>query len=254
MQLFVTSLIARTISYCLAHSITQVDYFVPESLQELLTPFLTALHEREIQVKWIICDGATYQLKALDFRDAVSIEAMNSQIPLFSRVLFIPCLDQRLNKTYLRVVPDSPNLNKVIDPVHVLARFSGKPNQRRVIGEMCRTFTETTRPDDNRILGFLLHHADAINEPSGAYNLVTAALSESQEVFSILYESMVALESSNTPVPRGYRLIAEGVTKLIDSAEQCCEPVISDIYLAATRGVTKYYSSRYSIFPSWRMY
>jgi predicted amidohydrolase YtcJ len=38
-------------------------------LAELLESILLSLHDREIQVESIICDGANYQLKALDFCD-----------------------------------------------------------------------------------------------------------------------------------------------------------------------------------------
>jgi hypothetical protein len=60
------------------------------------------LHDREIQVESIICDGANYQLKALNFCHRASIQARNSGNVLFSRFLFIPCLCQRLNSESCR--------------------------------------------------------------------------------------------------------------------------------------------------------
>jgi hypothetical protein len=147
-QLFLTSLIASNLSDCLTQSITQVDYLDNARLQELLTPLLTALHERDIEVGSIICDGASYQLKALDFRDRASTQARNSEVNL-------------------RIVHDSLNFRKLVDSLHRLAGFCRKPNQRRAIGGICPAFTETRWLYDHRIRGFLLHHAEAINDLSG---------------------------------------------------------------------------------------
>jgi hypothetical protein len=55
-----------------------------------------------------------------------------------------------------------------------------------------------------------------------------------------LYELMVTLKSSTTPLARADLVIVEAVMKLVNSAEQWYEPGISDICLAAARGVTKY--------------
>jgi hypothetical protein len=60
------------------------------------------------------------------------------------------------------------------------------------------------------------------------------------QCLSIVYRLVVALESSSTPLARTYPLIVEAVTKLVNSAKQCCKPGISDIYLAAARSATKY--------------
>jgi hypothetical protein len=68
-KLFVTNLLASNISYCFTHSITHADCLDHVRLAELLEPILMCLHDREIQVGSIICDGASSQLKALDFCD-----------------------------------------------------------------------------------------------------------------------------------------------------------------------------------------
>jgi hypothetical protein len=101
-KLFVTNLLASNLSYCFTHSIIQVDCLDHLRLAELLKPILLSLHNREIQVGSIICDGAGYELKALDFSDRASIQAMNSGNVLFSRLLFIPCLCHRLNSELCR--------------------------------------------------------------------------------------------------------------------------------------------------------
>jgi hypothetical protein len=72
-KLFVTNLLTSNISYCLTHSITQVDCLDHVHLAELLESILLSLHDREIQVESIICDVASYQLKALDFCDRASV-------------------------------------------------------------------------------------------------------------------------------------------------------------------------------------
>jgi hypothetical protein len=72
-KLFITNLLASNIMYCFTHSITQVDCLDHVRLAKLLEPILLSLHDREIQVESIICDGSTYQLKALDFCDRASI-------------------------------------------------------------------------------------------------------------------------------------------------------------------------------------
>jgi hypothetical protein len=101
-KLFVTDPLASNISYCFTHSITRVDYFDHVRLAELLELILLPLHDREIQIESIICDGANYQLKALDFSDRASIQARNSGNVLCSRLLFIPCLCHRLNSELCR--------------------------------------------------------------------------------------------------------------------------------------------------------
>jgi hypothetical protein len=77
-KLFVTNLLASNILYCFTHSIIQVDCLDHVRLAELLEPILLSLHDREIQVKSITCDGASYQLKVLDFCDQGSIQARSS--------------------------------------------------------------------------------------------------------------------------------------------------------------------------------
>jgi hypothetical protein len=105
---------------------------------------------------------------------------------------------------------------------------------------MCPAFIEPRWLCHDRILGFLFHHANAVNKLSGDRNHVTRTLSESQQLLSILYELMVTVESSYASLARAQPLIVEAVTKVVNSAKQCCEPGTSDIYLAAARRVRKY--------------
>jgi hypothetical protein len=101
---------------------------------DLLLVFRSSLHDREIQVESIICDGANCQLKALDFCDRPSIQARNSGNILFFRLLFIPCLYHRLNNAYHCVVRECPALHEIVGSLDALARFCRKPNQRGAIG------------------------------------------------------------------------------------------------------------------------
>jgi hypothetical protein len=73
-KLFVTKLLASNISYCFTHSITQINCLDHLRLAELLESILLSLHDREIQVKSIICDWMNYQLKTLDCCDRASIQ------------------------------------------------------------------------------------------------------------------------------------------------------------------------------------
>jgi hypothetical protein len=54
-----------------------------------------------------------------------------------------------------------------------------------VIGGMCLALIETRWLYGHRIVGFLLHHADAIKDLSGDRNPVTAALSECHSAYQL---------------------------------------------------------------------
>jgi hypothetical protein len=119
-QLFLTNLIASTISYCFTHSITQIDHLDQQRSQELLAPLMTALYEREIEVRSIICDAASYELNALHFRDQASIQARNSQILLFSPLLFIQGLYHRFDTS------KHPLIHFALSPAFAANRTGGQ--------------------------------------------------------------------------------------------------------------------------------
>jgi hypothetical protein len=110
-----TNLLVGNISDYFTPSITQAEILDDVSLARLLERILTSLHQREMQITSIFCDGASYELKALDFQDSASIQARNSANSLFPRLLDILCLCYRLNSASNYLIHQSPLLKEVID-------------------------------------------------------------------------------------------------------------------------------------------
>jgi hypothetical protein len=210
-KLFATNLVASNICHCFTHSITQVDQLDHDILRDLLESLLTKLVRRDIQVGTIICDGATYQIKALNFADLDSIQSRNSDTRLFSRLLYVPCLCHRLNNAYHRLLRDSAFLSEVIRSLRDLARFCRKPNQRRILGAICPEFIQTRWLYDHRLLVFVLEHAELINNLPENTNPVTDTFQELSMLLSTLFNLMTALESSTTPLARAFPFIADTV-------------------------------------------
>jgi hypothetical protein len=78
-----------------------VDEMNQETLSETVFNILNELHVKEISVAIITCDGASCQVKALNFQGDSSIQKQNSETERLSKLLFIPCLCHQLANAYL---------------------------------------------------------------------------------------------------------------------------------------------------------
>jgi hypothetical protein len=107
-KLFITNLVASHLKSCFTSGIYELNASQDhKTLCDFLAVELTKLaNEKKIYVSVVICDGATYQTKALNWEDPASLQARHRGDPLLSHVLFIPCLCHRLNNAYRRLVRD----------------------------------------------------------------------------------------------------------------------------------------------------
>jgi hypothetical protein len=204
LKIFATNLVASNIAHQFTHSLTQIDQLDHNKLCDLLENILSCVQRRQIQIGTIVCDGASYQIKALNFEDSESIQARNPEVPLFVRLIYIPCLCHRLNNAYDRLLRDSALLKAMIRALHDVARFCRKPKQRRALGAVCPEFIKTRWLYDDRLFEFILHHDDAINTLRDPGNPVPETSHDYSPLLSILFTLMTQLESSTVPLARAF--------------------------------------------------
>jgi hypothetical protein len=214
LKIFATNLVASNITHQFTHSITQIDQLDHNKVCDFRKNILSLLQRRHIQIGTIVCDGASYQVKALNFEDLESIQARNPEMPLFARLIYLPCLCHRLNNAYHRLLRDSPFFKGMIRALHDMARFCRKPNQRRALGAVCPEFIKTRWLYDHRLFEFILHHEDAINTIRDSGNPVPETVHDYSPILSILFTLMTQLESSTVPLARAFPLISDALAGL----------------------------------------
>jgi hypothetical protein len=94
-KLFITNILSRIPRLSCTNSIETVDEMNHETLSEIVVNILNELHAKEITVSTITCDGASYQVKALNFEDPSSIQKRNHDTEHLRKLVFIPCLCHR---------------------------------------------------------------------------------------------------------------------------------------------------------------
>jgi hypothetical protein len=225
-KFFMSNLVAAHLKCCFTSKITEID---ATHNCKTLSAFLAAeLHElahmKRIHVSVIICDGAAYQTKALNWEDPASLQAAYPADPLLARVLFVPCLCHRLNNAYRRLVRDSRHFQLFISDLRRLAKFCRKPKWRSQLHGSCPDFVETRWLYDHRILQFVLTHEREINALHKDGREVTQLFHDFSSLLETWYELMTILEGSACRLSAAYNLISTAtsrLTKLAAEYENC---------------------------------
>jgi hypothetical protein len=239
LKFFVTNVVASSVRCCFTGSITKVPALDHVGLRELLSEELLSLEKRGIKISAVICDGATFQTKALTFDDPQSIQSQHPDNVLLTRLLFMPCLCHRLNNAYHFLCRDCRLFGDFIRSLRALGKFCRRPGQRDILGCACPQFIETRWLYDQRILRFVLAHAETINthfEPEFRVTALHDALAPLLEEFMTL---VTELESSFIPLGRAYSLITSTIEILAESAAQAA-PDVQGIYTRAISAIQRY--------------
>jgi hypothetical protein len=241
-KLFVTNLVASHLRCCFTSGISDID--APqnhESLCDFLASELAKLaNEKGIHVSVVICDGATYQTKALNWEDPESLQGTHQEDPLLSRVLFVPCLCHRLNNAYRRLVHDSELFGSFISDLRRLAMFCRKPKWRRQIGGNCPEFIETRWLYDHRILQFLLSREHEINALHKEGREVTALFHDFMRLLARWYDLVTVLEGSACRLAAAYMLISNATLQLAIIGSEYEDHDVSATYSQAVRLINQY--------------
>jgi hypothetical protein len=162
--IFVTNLVAAHLHCSFTAGLARIEKcHNHDSLRIYLETQLRKHEANQITVSVIVCDGASYQTKPLDYQDPESLQAMNPEHPIFSRLIYVPCLCHRLNNAYRRLTRTSRVFGRFVTSLRALAVFLRKPAQRRQLGLVCPLHIITRWLYDFQILDFVLNNEAAIN-------------------------------------------------------------------------------------------
>jgi hypothetical protein len=242
-KLFITNLVAGHLNCCFTSGIQEIltsqDH---ASLVEFLAAELRALAtDKEIHVSVILCDGATYQTKALNWEDRSSLQATHPTDPLLSRVLYVPCLCHRLNNAYRRLVRDSTPYRNFIVELRQLGKFCRKPVQRRLLHGICPEFIETRWLYDCRILQFVLSREAEINGLGDAQHQVTQAFHDFAPLLEHWHKLVTVLEASNRRLASAYPIILEATGLLEKLRGSIVDSTRAEVYTFSI-GLIKQYT------------
>jgi hypothetical protein len=240
LKFFVMNLVASPLRCCFTGSITKVQNLNHNSLRELLTQEIVDLETRGIKISAVICDGATFQTKALNFDDSHSIQFQNPDNVLLTRLLFIPCLCHRLNNAYHCLFRECLDFRNFIISLRALGKFCRRSDQRNILGRACPQFIETRWLYDQRILQFVLAHAEAINTCQDPECNVTDRYHQLAPLLNTFKTLVAELESSFIPFGRAYAHITSALEILARSAREAATEDISEIYTRAISVIQLY--------------
>jgi hypothetical protein len=108
----------------------------------LLSDEILALKTRGMSISGITCDGATFQMKGLNFEDSRSIQSQNPHNLSLTRLMFIPWLCHHVNNAYHCLSRESRPFRDCVLSLRALAKFSRELKQRHVLGRACPQFIE----------------------------------------------------------------------------------------------------------------
>jgi hypothetical protein len=239
-RLFVTNLVASQLQICFTAGISETEPMNHHTFREFLECELTHLQKKGVIVSAVVCDGATYQTKALNFADPASIQARHSETPNFSRLLFIPCLCHRLNNAYHRLVRDSAVYGQFIGALRQLGKFCRKTAQKKILKRTCPEFIETRWLYDHRILAFMLDHEHVINRMGNDTYRVEPFFHEFSDLLQSFWELLTALEGSDVPLAAAYTYINDAIHFLMLIRSEKQNEHVSAVYQMAADLIAQY--------------
>jgi hypothetical protein len=237
-KLFITNIIVSNVSDLgSTHSIEAVDAMNCETLSTIVVRILDDLDNRKIHISSVTCDGATYQIKALNFEDPLSIQAQNPDKEYLFKLLYIPCLCHRLNNAYQCLFRTCAPFREMIKSLRTLAVLCRKPEHRRALGRSCPTFIQTRWLYDKRLLDFILAHEAKIE----AFVAIPDAplFHQCSRLLTIFFKVLRNLEGRNSPLALAVPLLADAISRF-ESIARTTEGPASVIYHAAAEQIRLY--------------
>jgi hypothetical protein len=231
-KLLVTNLVSAHPPCCLTYGIHQVGDMDHDDMRKFLEGELGKLASAKITISAITCDGARYQTKAIDFKDHESLQYVNRQDLLLSRVLYVPCLCHRLNNAYHALFRESGLFQFLIKKLRALAVFCRKPAQKKRLHRTCPQFIETRWVYDQRLLLFILAHAATINQWHNLAFRFPPELDGIKDLLQIFMGLVTALDGSHAHLHVAYVVITRAIQRLVQSAQQFVadNPDMAELY------------------------
>jgi hypothetical protein len=234
LSLFVTNLVAAHLQCCFTAGIFKRD--APHNYPSLCAFLLEeseGFAKADIIVSPVICDGASYQTKALGHQDPGSVQSSKPYDRMLARVLHVPCLYHRLNCAYRRLGCISLVFHRFIVSLRELAVLCRKPAQTRQHGRNWLAFVEARFGYDSRILEFALRNREAINSlgnPADQVQPISVGLSELLIIWSQL---VTKREGSSCRLSGKYPEIERTTSDLAAIRDRRTDDVIASVYDAA---------------------
>jgi hypothetical protein len=203
-KLFVTDLLSNIHSVCSTYSICVIEALDHIRLRDLIVDKLAHLDENGLHVSAITCDGASYQVKALDFNDASSIQATQ---PLFSKLLFIPWLYHRVNNACHCLYRTCQPFKRLIQQLRELDNFCWKPVQRQLPQCSCPQLIKTRWLYEHRILLFVIEHEEVINGFPGVHPRMSEEFYQLRSLLTTFFKPIPKLEAFGAALGSVYSTI-----------------------------------------------
>jgi hypothetical protein len=202
-KLFITNIVLSMRPVLgLTNSIETVGVMDYEILCKIVVANLDDLLERGINISAITCDGASYQVKALNFKDPASIQQQNRDKPYLFKLLFVPCLCHRLNNAYQSLYRNCGPFTEMITSLRRIAVFCRKPEHRLTLTCSCPTFIPTRWIYDKRLLDFMLDHKDTI----ATFTEIPYAewFERCRNLITVFYDTVKTLDGRLTGISRSH--------------------------------------------------
>jgi hypothetical protein len=239
--LFITNLVAAHLHCCFTASIAKRETtHNHSSLRTFLASEIGDLAQKNIIVSVITCDGASYQTKVLNYQDQDSLQLRNVDDPIFSRVLYMPCLCHRLNNAYRRLASVSLVFGQFIVSLQAMAVFCHKPAHRRQLGRNCPAFIETRWLYDCRILEFVLKNQDGINSLADPIHQVEPIFLALSGLLTLWSSLVTRLEGSSCGLSNAYPEIQKTTNDLAAIRDDQADETIAEVYQRAIELINQY--------------
>jgi hypothetical protein len=142
MKLFVTNVVAMNIPFCFTKNILKIETLNYDTIRQIVIGTAENLAEKGIMLSGVICDGASYQVKALDFAFTGSLQASGDENVLMC-LLYIPCLCHKLNNSYHALYRECQAFHTFINSLCHIGKTCRKPAYKTQFRRFCPDFIET---------------------------------------------------------------------------------------------------------------
>jgi hypothetical protein len=237
-KLFFTNIIAppphKERGAC-TNSIEIVGAMNHETLSETVVKNINELQVKGINISAITCDGASYQVTALNFEDPDSIQRKNFETEHLRKLLFVPCLCHRLNNAYRSLFRTSDLFKATITSLRDLGVVCRKPANCITLGAFCPTFIQTRWIYDQRILDFILKHEEKITEFADIpwrYEF-----HQFQELIDRFFAIVTTLEGQHVPLALAYPSISAVISRFQEIGSTHDDAIVADVYRLAAEKI-----------------
>jgi hypothetical protein len=241
LAIFVTNLVAAHLHCSFTAGIARIEKCHDHNtLRKYLEAQLGKHGAKDITVSVIVCDGASYQTKALNYQDSESLQAMNPEHPILSRLIYVPCLCHRLNNAYRCLTRTSRVFGGFVTSLRALAVFLRKRAQRRKLGLVCPLHIITRWLYDFQILDFVLNNEAGINAIGDRTHRVKPIFRPLFDLLRVWFALVTQLEASDCCLSSAYPTIRSATTELAQIRDQCTDEAIRGVYDLSIKVIEEY--------------